>query len=211
MGNALLRSRRIACSAEESSPLAVLAKHALAMLASSEDERDALMEHADSNRPLVNDLLEEFDASRTGQLEAPEAERLFKQLARQLLEEAARRGKGAAAAHARGLLSSDDASQGSESYDAKLGSTIAEMSAHLLRLADSDGDGVVSLSELADLFEGSSLMGTAGAGGDDPMAKLVDRPDASSCTSFAAACRCCRGSHGILTATSCSESGGMTT
>lgn len=148
------------------------------MLASSEDERDALMEHADSNRPLVNDLLEEFDASRTGQLEAPEAERLFKQLARQLLEEAARSGKGAAAAHARGLLSSDDASQGSESYDAKLGSTIAEMSAHLLRLADSDGDGVVSLSELADLFEGSSLMGTAGAGGDDPMAKLVDRPDA---------------------------------
>ena len=153
-------------------PLETLAKQALAMLASSEDERQTLMEHADANRQLIGELLEEFDVSQTGQLEAEEAEQLFTKLARQLLEEAARNGKGAAATHAQGLLDAEDAC---EAENTALCTTISEMAGHLLKIADSDGDGVVSLEELADLFEGGSLLG-AGRGSDDPMAQLVDRP-----------------------------------
>ena len=153
-------------------PLETLAKQALAMLASSEDERQTLMEHADVNRQLIGELLEEFDVSQTGQLEAEEAEQLFTKLARQLLEEAARNGKGAAATHAQGLLDAEDAC---EAENTALCTTISEMAGNLLKIADSDGDGVVSLEELADLFEGGSLLG-AGRGSDDTMAQLVDRP-----------------------------------
>ena len=81
-------------------PLEVLAKQALIMLASSDDERQSLMEHVESNKALIGELLEEFDESKTGQLEAKDAEQLFTELARRLLEEAARNGTGAAAAHA---------------------------------------------------------------------------------------------------------------
>ena len=53
------------------------------------------------------------------------------------------------------------------------------MAGHLLKIADRDGDGVVSLEEeLVGLFDpsvGGSLVG-AGRDGDDPMAQLVDRP-----------------------------------
>jgi ribonuclease Z len=131
------------------------------------------METAESNRQLIGDLLKEFDVSQTGQLEAEEAEQLFTKLARQLLSEAATNGKGAAAAHAQGLLDAEDACE-TENAD-RLCTTISEMAGHLLKIADRDGDGIVSLEELAELFEGGSLLG-AGSNGDDPMAQLVDRP-----------------------------------
>ena len=155
-------------------PMEVLAKQALAMLASSEEERDGLMEQfdADSSRPLITALMEEFDVSQTGQLEAQEASELFRKLARQLLAEAAKSGKGAASLHAQSLLDAEDAC---ETESEALCSAISEMAGHLLRIADTDGDGVVSIDELAELFEGGSLLGTSGDG-DDPMAQLVDRP-----------------------------------
>lgn len=158
-------------------PLEVLAKQALIMLASSDDERQSLMAHVESNKELIGELLEEFDESKTGQLEAKEAEQLFTELARRLLEEAARNGTGAAAAHAQGLLDAEDACKADEENVA-LCATISEMAGHLLKIADRDGDGVVSLEELAELFDpsvGGSLVG-AGRDGDDPMAQLVDRP-----------------------------------
>lgn len=157
-----------ALDVEERSPLEVLAKQALAMLASSDEERASLIEHAEASRPLTCAVLEEFDVSNTGQLEAPEAEQLFQKLARQLLEEAAKSGNGAAAAHAQNLLDIDeDCDVESEA----LCTTISEMAGHLLKIADSDGDGIISLAELADMFEGDSLLGR-----DKKMAQLVDRP-----------------------------------
>ena len=116
-------------AADGSTALQVLAKHALALLASSEEERAALVAHAEANRGLVHDVLEEYDVSETGQLEEEEAKRLFEALARSLLEEAAAHGEGAAAAHAQGLLASD-----AEECDAgspALCTTVAQMADHL--------------------------------------------------------------------------------
>lgn len=137
------------------------------MLSSSEDERELLVSVAESNRHVVHDVLHEFDVSGNGQLEASEAESLFSALARQLLREAAATGSGAAAANARELLAQEDTRGAGE----HLCSAIDEMAAHLLRIADTDGDGVVSLDELARLFEGP-LLGLS----DESFAKLTDRP-----------------------------------
>ena len=148
---------------DEEAPLQILAKHALAMLSSSEANRDALMEHAESNRQIVSDLMNDFGVSETGLLKAPEAEMLFKQIAQGLLREAAGSGQGAASIHAQRLLAAE------ESGDS---STIDEMADHLLRIADLDGDGNISLHELSELFEGDGLLGS----NEEVMAQLVDRP-----------------------------------
>ena len=163
--------------AQQGTPLEVLAKQALAMLASSEEERDGLMQQfdADASRIYISQLLEEFDVSHTGQLEAEEALELFRRLARQLLEETAKNGRGAAAAHAQSLLDEDDAGA-QPSTNGALSTAITEMAGHLLRIADSDGDGVVSLGELTEIFEGGALLGGKDGDGDDLMARLADRP-----------------------------------
>lgn len=131
--------------------LHVLAVQALAMLASSEEEADALMRHAEDNRPIVQEVLDSFDVSHNGLLEADEAERLFSYLAKEMLRTAARGGKGAAAAHARALL--DDGHFDPTDGKRRLESAISEISRHLLRIADKDADGTISLDDLADLFE----------------------------------------------------------
>ena len=152
--------------------LQTLAKHALAMLASSDADRDGLMKLAEENKQAIADVLLEYDVSRTGQLEAPEAEALFTQMAVLLLREAAQSGKGAAASHAQSLLAAEDSCEA----DGKqlLCSAVTDMAGHLLRIADKDGDGSISLSELAELFEGDALLGSNEA----VMAQLVDRPNA---------------------------------
>lgn len=144
-----ISSSAVAASSS-SGALQVLASTALAMLSSSEVERTELVRCAKESKHIVETLLHEFDASGTGQLETPEAEALFAALARQLLQEAATASTGAAAAHARELLVAEDACG---VRDGEL-SAIDEMAGHLLRIADADGDGIVSLQELAALFEG---------------------------------------------------------
>lgn len=132
--------------------LQILAAQALAMLASSEEEAEVFARHAQANRPIVQDVLDEFDVDHSGQLNATEAERLFTVLAMEMLRKAAQEGKGAAAAQARVLLSheQDDEDEASE----RLASAVSEISRHLLRIADKDLDGSISLDDLAELFEG---------------------------------------------------------
>lgn len=132
----------------EASALQTLAVQALALLSSEEEDRLDFSTDAS----LVADLLHEYDVSRTGQLEATEARQLFSEVALQLYREAAASGKGAAAAHAQALL---------ESGDAPLRAAIDSVAELLLKIADADEDGVISLSELSQLFEGDGLTANA--------------------------------------------------
>ena len=160
-------------SDRNSDALQALASQVLSMLAASDEDRKLLVQHsqAASRQTIVAQVLREFDVSRTGQLEAPEAHRFLTTLAKQLLHEAAR-GTGAAAAHAQNLLLAEDSCDAANKQ--QLCSSIEEMAGHLLRIADTDSDGVLSLSELAELFDGSALPGVDSA--DGALAVLSDRP-----------------------------------
>ena len=162
-----------------SNALQALAAQVLSMLAASDEDRRLLVQEVQATpHTVVEQVLKEFDVSQTGQLEAPEAEKLFTAMARQLLQEAAS-GPGAAATHARNLLAAEDAC-GTEADEERLCSAIEEMAGQLLRLADTDANGIVSLQELAELFDGGALLGADfggdGDGGGNALAMISARP-----------------------------------
>ena len=164
-------------AAKADAALHILAQNTLAMLASSEPEATALAAHAGANRDLVRDVMVQYDVDASGQLEAAEAQRLFASLARRLLVEAAE-GSGAAAQHARALLAAEEGGGRDDGGTGLFASQIREITEHLMRIADQDEDGCISLTELAQLFDGQLLGGAAGGGrgGDGDAAELASRP-----------------------------------
>jgi ribonuclease Z len=120
-----------------------LAGITLALLAGDEAAAAALAGGAEQKRETVRKALAAYDVCESGTLSRDEAEALFANLARSIVTELASgtAGSDLARANARRVLEDD-----------KRG-TIARVASKLLLLADVDGDGKVSLPELASLFD----------------------------------------------------------
>ena len=160
---------------ERGQVLHTLASNALALLSSSEEEEEGLVSHAAESDELVAQIFDEYDADHNGLLSAQEARRCFEALARELLVTAAAGGaayagregreprrRAAAAAHAKRLLQEEaelDGGGDGGSPPSCERSPVCEMADQLLALADSSGDGQISLEELASLFSDRLLPG----------------------------------------------------
>lgn len=133
---------------EAEEAVATLASTTLALLAGDEESALELAGGAAEKRRLIHEAFRAYDVCESGTLSVEEARALFTNLSRSIVEELARGGKGegefrdAARAHAGRVLAADEA-----------GDTIGRVASKLLMLADVDGDGRVSLPELADMFE----------------------------------------------------------
>ena len=124
--------------------VASLAATTLALLAGDEAEAKALAGSAAQKRENINLAFSAYDHCSSGTLSYDEANALFTQLARSIVEELATSDatRGVAQSNARRILDDDD----------KRG-TINRVASKLLMLADVDGDGRINLSELAALFD----------------------------------------------------------
>ncbi|KAL7522875.1 hypothetical protein ACHAWX_007631, partial [Stephanocyclus meneghinianus] len=140
-----------------------LATATLSLIAGDENSASSILGGASKKRHVISQVFEAYDICRSGTLSVEEAQNLFVDLARSMVEELAEgnaiRGSNddddnddkarteaaqfkAAQAHARRVLSQDEA-----------GNTIDRVARKLLILADGDGDGKINLHELAQLFE----------------------------------------------------------
>ena len=143
--------------------LASLAATTLALLAGDEQAAEALAGGARGKQELIHQAFEAYDVCESGILSTEEARALFVDLARNLVTDLATPSEnrtrtqqlasykpspdkapipGAARAHARRVLDMDEQ-----------GNTIERIATKLLLMADPDGDGRVSLPELANLFD----------------------------------------------------------
>ncbi|EOD13780.1 hypothetical protein EMIHUDRAFT_212273 [Emiliania huxleyi CCMP1516] len=119
-----------------------LAGVTLALLAGDEATAHSLAGGAERKRVTVQRVLAAYDVCASGTLSREEAQALFTSLARSIVSELAASGASEVArAHAQRILEDDERG------------TIARVASKLLQLADLDGDGRVSLTELAGLFE----------------------------------------------------------
>lgn len=119
-----------------------LAGVTLALLAGDEATAHSLAGGAERKRETVQRVLAAYDVCASGTLSREEAQALFTSLARSIVSELAASGASEVArAHAQRILEDDERG------------TIARVASKLLQLADLDGDGRVSLTELAGLFE----------------------------------------------------------
>lgn len=161
--------------------LHTLASSVLALLSSSEEEEAELSSHAAEQPELIAEVVAAFDADGNGELSATQARRCFETLARELLVTAAAgsagrdgqppRRRAAAAAHAKRLLNDEAALDGGGdggSPSSSDVSAVSEMAGHLLALAGGNGDGRVSLTDLALLFSDSLAAGGARPAGSRP-------------------------------------------
>ena len=148
---------------EAEKALASLAATTLALLAGDEQAAEALAGGARGKQELIHQAFEAYDVCESGTLSTEEARALFVDLARNLVTDLATPSEnrtrtqqlasyqpspdkapipGAARAHARRVLDMDEQ-----------GNTIERIATKLLLMADPDGDGRVSLPELANLFD----------------------------------------------------------
>jgi ribonuclease Z len=149
--------------ADAEQALASLAATTLALLAGDEDAAEALVGGARGRQELIHQAFGAYDVCESGTLSTHEARALFVDLARNLVTDLATPSEsrtktqqlasyqpspdkgpvpGAAIAHARRVLAMDEQ-----------GNTIERIATKLLLMADPDGDGRVSLPELANLFD----------------------------------------------------------
>lgn len=137
-----------------------LASTIIAMLAGDEISAVALGGGAAKKKQMIHSTFEAYDVCESGILSIEEAQALFTNLARSIVTElassdttitgaginktttTASNTKMVAKAHAQRVLADDEA-----------GDTIARVATKLLLLADADGDGRISLPELAAMFE----------------------------------------------------------
>jgi len=145
-------------SPEIQQALQSLASTTLALLAGNEDAASILAGGASEKRHVVTQVFKAYDVCESGTLSVEEAKSLFADLARSMVlelskgtaaspdEEGDNAGKKeevkAAQAHARRVLADDEA-----------GNTIDRVAGKLLLMADMDGDEMINLQELAQLFE----------------------------------------------------------
>jgi ribonuclease Z len=148
---------------EAEQALASLAATTLALLAGDEQAAEALVGGARGKQELIHKAFEAYDFCESGTLSIEEARALFIDLARNLVSDLATPSNdrtktqqlasyqpspdkapipGAARAHAQRVLAMDEQ-----------GNTIERIATKLLLMADPDGDGKVSLPELANLFD----------------------------------------------------------
>ena len=120
-----------------------LAGITVAMLAGDEEAAVALAGGAETKQETIAKTLAAFDDCSSGTLSRDEAQALFTSLARSIVTELAEGAntRSGARAHARRVLADDERG------------TIDRVASKLLLLADADGDGKVSLTELAGLFD----------------------------------------------------------
>jgi len=160
--------------------LASLAATTLALLAGDEQAAEALAGGAERKKQLIHKAFQAYDVCESGILSVDEARALFVDLARNIVSDLATPSDdridedklasyrpsenkasipGAARAHAKRVLAMDET-----------GNTIERIATKLLLMADPDGDGRVSLPELANLFEtvhSANIQDQAQANGDD--------------------------------------------
>jgi ribonuclease Z len=143
--------------------LASLAATILALLAGDEEAAEALTGGAEQKKELIHKAFRAYDVCESGTLSVGEARALFVDLARNIVCDLAtpsddRMEKqqlasyrpsenkasvpAVARAHAKRVLAMDES-----------GNTIGRIAAKLLLMADLDGDGLVSLPELANMFD----------------------------------------------------------
>ena len=128
-----------------------LASTILAMLAGDEASAEALAGGAVRKQQMIKAAFEAYDDCASGVLSREEAQALFTNLSRSIVTELATgsstengssKGGGVARAHAQRVLADDES-----------GDTISRVATKLMLLADDDGDGRISLMELAGMFE----------------------------------------------------------
>ena len=151
-----------------------LAATTVALLAGDEEAALELAGSAVRKRQLINDAFRAYDVCESGTLSVEEAKALFTNLARSIVVELASKddedeegtmeeeikaksrssksksestptdqsSRKVSRSHAKRVLAADEA-----------GDTISRVATKLMRLADTDGDGRVSLPELATMFE----------------------------------------------------------
>jgi len=143
----LTRARpRMSVPTAEDDAVAVAVSHlagvTLALLAGDEAAAHALAGGAEQKREMVKTALSAYDVCESGTLSRDEAQALFTNLARSIVSELAT-GAGPEVARANAQRVLEDDKRG----------TIDRVASKLLLLADSDGDGRISLTELAGLFD----------------------------------------------------------
>mmetsp|Transcript_12420 Transcript_12420/g.19122 ORF Transcript_12420/g.19122 Transcript_12420/m.19122 type:complete len:528 (+) Transcript_12420:118-1701(+) len=146
-----LSSTAAPSAAEEA--ISTLASTTVAMLAGDEQSAKSLAGDSSNKRKMIQDAFAAYDVCESGTLSVEEAQALFTNLARSIVEELATTSEitAVAQAHARRVLAADEA-----------GDTIGRVATKLLMLADADHDGKISLPELAEMFE---TVHNAGKGG----------------------------------------------
>lgn len=124
--------------------VASLASTTLALLAGNKESAQVLAGNASSKREVINTVFAAHDIDGNGMLNKHEAKSLFQRLSRSIVQELAKddNDSPASRAHALRVLADDEA-----------GNTIERVATKLLLLADDDDDGLVSLTELAGLFD----------------------------------------------------------
>ena len=139
-------------SPEIQQALQSLASTTLALLSGDEDAASSLLGGASQKRHIVTQVFKAYDVCESGTLSVDEGRELFADLARGMVVELS---KGtdtsgeenkeevkAAQAHARRVLADDEA-----------GNTIDRVAKKLMLLTDLNGDEMINLQELAQLFE----------------------------------------------------------
>jgi len=145
-------------SPEIQQALQSLASTTLALLSGDEDEASSLIGGASQKLHVVTQVFRAYDVCESGTLSVEEARALFVDLARSMVLElskgsvspsegedeynADKKEVKAAQAHAIRVLADDEA-----------GNTIDRVARKLLLMADTDGDEMIDLKELAQLFE----------------------------------------------------------
>jgi ribonuclease Z len=182
-----------------------LASTILAMLAGNESAAESLAGGAQNKKQMIHSIFSEYDVCDSGVLSRSEAQALFTNLARSIVTELARdstatnaQGAGTdgkslmpnvARAHAQRVLADDEA-----------GDTIARVATKLLMLTDEDGDGRISLPELAAMFDtvrdANSSMGKKSAANDT--ASTTDDNDSRRSATFPKPLRALAGSLQLL-------------
>ena len=126
-----------------------LASTILAMLAGDEASAEALAGGAARKQQMIKAAFEAYDDCASGVLSREEAQALFTNLSKSIVTELAtssaesnNKGGGVARAHAQRVLADDES-----------GDTISRVATKLMLLADENGDGKISLMELAGMFE----------------------------------------------------------
>ena len=161
----ILKNSTSPSSAAAEQALASLAATTLALLAGDQEAAEALVGSTEKKRQLIHEAFQAYDVCESGRLSVEEARSLFVDLARNIVSDIATPSHdrtenqklpsytpsdgskskgipGAARAHAQRVLANDEA-----------GNTIERTATKLLLMADKDRNGLISLEELAGLFE----------------------------------------------------------
>jgi ribonuclease Z len=176
-GVAIFHPETSASQAEQA--VASLAATTVALLAGNEQEALELSGGAANKRQMIHDAFRAYDVCESGTLSVEEAKALFTNLARSIVVElASSHDDGSDDTHGNDATKVDDREVSSSrsfitkskskpratrdvarSHAARVlaadeaGDTIARVATKLLLLADTNGDGKVSLTELAEMFE----------------------------------------------------------